>query len=493
MQKNRLRSACICMLVLYASLLVQAHATDNKNPKLTVVIIIDQFAYHYLPKLKNYFHYGLHTLLKDGQVYTQAYHAHGIPETTPGHHAISTGTLPKDHGAILNQWLNAEYKREYYVTDPDPKAAVFQPSYALRSSELVASKGKPDPAHPDGKSCVKTMVDGLSDQFVLASTPQCNHKAFALSLKAHPAIATAQRLGKPIWFDEVYGGFTSSKKYFDALPEWVSTFNKSKKFSTLSHVTWRTMRRTKNACYNFADIKNYDYAGLPFSMAAIPSIAIDRKLAQPFELYLKTPIASQALIDLAKSCIKHNFNKNSDRMLVWLSLSSLDLVGHIYGPDSLEAIDTLYHVDKQIADLMKFIHKIIDPKECLYVLTGDHGIPPMPELMQKRGIPNARRIMAQPLIDDMNKMILEKYALNTIVRGFEPTYFVLDKKLFGQQDHQKQMAILADLKNFLQHQPGIKRVWTAAELEQETFQADQPENHYKTQLYRDAAVTLSAW
>jgi len=49
-------------------------------------------------------------------------------------------------------------------------------------------------------------------------------------------------------------------------------------------------------------------------------------------------------------------------MLLWLSLSTLDLVGHFYGPDSMEAIDTLYHVDRQIKDLMKFIAKKIDKK-----------------------------------------------------------------------------------------------------------------------------------
>lgn len=483
MQKNRLSSAFICILVLCASLLEKIHASDCKDPRLTVVIIVDQFAYHYLPKLQNNFRYGLRTLFKEGQVYTQAYHAHGIPETTPGHHAISTGTLPKDHGAILNKWINKEYKKECYVTDPDPNAAVFKPQ---GSSYLDSCPEKAE----CGKSCVKTMVDGLSDQFMLASNPPSNRKVFALSLKSHPAIATANRLGKPIWFDETFGGFTSSKKYFCSLPEWVIAFNKAQKFSTRSHVVWRTMCRLQDSMYDFPDIKNYDYAGYNFSLVSLPSIAIDRKLSQPFELYLKTPAASQALIDLAKTCITHNLKKSSDRMLLWVSLSTLDLVGHIYGPDSIEAIDTLYHVDKQIQDLMNFIHKRIDPKHCLYVLTGDHGIPPMPELMQKRGIPQARRIMAQTLINDMNNMIAKSYSLNNIIKGFEPTYFIINKELLAQQDCQKQTAILSALKKFLQDQPGIKSVWTAAELRHLTFQPEQPENHYKTQLYHDRSGDL---
>lgn len=472
MQKTCLHFTFILMLLLSTSVLGNCHQTETKPPRLTVVIIIDQFAYHYLPKLKKHFRFGLHKLLRDGVCYQEAYHAHAIPETTPGHHAISSGILPKDHGAILNQWINEEYKKECYDIDNDPKAEVFKPCYARNSC-------KP----PCGKSCVKTMADGLSDQFILAPSQHINRKVFALSLKSHPAISTANRLGKPIWFDDVNGGFTSSKKYFSELPTWVTDFNREHKFSTLSNVCWQTMRRRQEACYNFADINNYDYAGYDFSLVTRPSIPIDRKAEKPFELYLKTPMASLALVNLAKSCIAHNLKKRSDHMILWLSLSTLDLAGHFYGPDSMEAIDTLYHVDKQIQDLMKFIAKKINLKDCLFVLTGDHGIPPMPELMQKRGIPNARRIMTQPLIDSMNKMIAQKYALNEIVKGFEPTYFVLNKQLLASLDTKQQEAVLSDLKKFLQNQEGIKRVWTVQELEEETFLPDQPESHYKTQMY----------
>ena len=111
MQKNK---SLLPLLVAFLTILTfPAHAKKTKQeriPRVTVVMIIDQFAYHYIPKLKKHLHHGLSELLSKGIVYTNAYHAHGIPETTPGHHALSSATLPKDHGAIAYQWFYRHYK-----------------------------------------------------------------------------------------------------------------------------------------------------------------------------------------------------------------------------------------------------------------------------------------------------------------------------------------------------------------------------------------------
>src|SRR3989338_1677657 len=93
-------------LIICISTIFQSMAFNNiPTPKLSVIIIIDQFAYHYLPKLKNHFRYGFKHLIKNGINYVNAYHPHGIPETTPGHNALNTGVLPNVHAAIGNKWI----------------------------------------------------------------------------------------------------------------------------------------------------------------------------------------------------------------------------------------------------------------------------------------------------------------------------------------------------------------------------------------------------
>ena len=450
-------------------------AKTPRQPKLVAVIIIDQFAYHYLPKLKKHFHYGLKELLTNGIVYTNAYHAHGTPETTTGHHALSTGSLPKDHGGILNQWIDHHYKKVCYDLDASPEAATLATG---------------PQSCPDGKSCHNTMVDGLSDQFIFSAAPNSHHKVFALSLKSHPAIATANRLGKAIWFDPIAGNFTSSKKYFTRLPEWVTRFNQEHKISEKTHVAWERMYSKKSVAYQFPDITNYDHAGYKFSIAGNKNIAIDHAAAAPYEMYLKTPNAGKALVELAKVCVDQNFTQASDRMLLWLSLSNLDLVGHFYGPDSLEAIDTIYHLDKQIKEFMDFVRRRVGENNCLFILTADHGIPPIPEIANKRGITIARRVLAKPLMQTMNTQIKQKYNIDEIVKAFEPTFFVLNKEALAICDAPTRAAIITDLKTFLHRQKGIKRVWESDELERLTFAPTQRENFYKMQLYHHRSGDL---
>lgn len=466
---NHILRIFVTIVLFYLSpYFLQAKSNKPRTPRLTVIFIIDQFAYHYIPKLKHHFHYGLEELFRKGIVYTEAYHAHGVPETTTGHHAISTGTLPKDHGGILNQWIDKDYQKVAYDEDKNPTAEVFQTVPATTFC---------------GKSPKNTMVDGLSDQFVLQSAPHQQHYVFSLSLKSYPAIATANRMGKAIWLDDVEGNFTSSKKYFSQLPSWLVQFNKEHKLPTLSHVSWKTIYSLDSAAYDFPFIQNYDYAGYSFSMVSKKLVPIDHKAQKPYDLYMKTPHASQTLIALAKTCVDQNFKKASDRMLVWICLSNLDLVGHMYGPDALETIDTIYHVDRQIKEFMDFAQRRVGQNNCLFVLTADHGIPPIPEITNLRGISFAQRIMAKPLIENINQFIGKKYHAQEIIKAFEPTYFVLNKKELAKRSTDDQKNIINDIKNFLKSQSGIKQVWTAEELKNTTFAPTDLENFYKTQLY----------
>lgn len=456
-------------------------------PQVTVVMVLDQGAFSYFPKLAPFFKHGFKHLLDHGIVYENAHHAHGVPETTPGHHAISTGTLPKYHGATYNSWVNPDnFSSVKYECDTSPDAAILDPNHEAATKTPAAT-------FQPGCSARHTMVDGLSDQFIsMRNThPNDNYHVWALSLKAHPVISCANRLGKAIWFDQKRGGFTSSKKYFDQLPTWVTKFNKKRGFASMTSLHWKTVYPLNHAAYNFPDSRNYDYAGYPESMATATTINCGTSCnagEQPFERYVKTPQSAQALFDLAKKCIDHI--ADNDRLLLWISISNLDLCGHIYGPDSLECIDIMYHLDRQIGDFMDFVNQEYGADNSLFALTADHGICPFPELTNKRGITLARRIMAPELIAGMNKLLQEKFGLENIVRSFEPTFFVLDQVQIKALDQEKQIKIIDELKQYLRAQPGIKKVWTFHELMQLPFEEDQFEQFYKNQLYKGRAGDL---
>lgn len=450
-----------------------------KAPKLTVVIVVDQFAHHIVQKLKPHFKYGLRKLLDEGIVYHQARHPHAVPETTPGHHALSTGVVPRDHGAVLNQWLNREGVRTYYETDAFDNAKEFSPTGL----------------YDDGKSPRHTDVDGLSDQFMLRSTDECPHQVFALSLKSYPAISMANRKGKAFWIDQRTGFFTSSKAYCDQLPDWVQQFNKDKRVDKLTHCTWKTVFNKKSKAYNFPEIRNYDFAGFDFSMIDKVKIPLKKngnksyknhknKDMLPYEMYCKTPQSSEHLLSFAKRCIKINLDKKNGKMLLWVSLSNFDLLGHFYGPDSMEAIDLAYHIDKQIGDFLNYLDGYVGKGNCLVVLTADHGIAPLPEIMHKRGFSAARRIMADDLIQRMNEHLKLKYQTGKIVAAYEPMHFRLNREIMRTLSQSQQDAVVDDLKKFLILEPGIKNAWSAEDLKTKYYELRSLEQFYRNQVYR---------
>lgn len=199
-------------IVLTASIALNG-ALYAQTPKLTVVIVIDQFSAHYIPKLRPFLKGGIKMLDQEGVSYLNAFYDHCLPATGPGHTLLTTGTYGSVHGIINNIWYDAEGQAMICDDDLRLQSAIFAP------------KG----THKHGKSAHNIMVDNLSDQLIMHSYPQAHNTVWSLSLKSRAAICMAGRLGKAIWFDDKTGHYTSSKAYFKELPEWVKAFNQEKK------------------------------------------------------------------------------------------------------------------------------------------------------------------------------------------------------------------------------------------------------------------------
>ena len=458
----------LCLLLLASCAWLQA-AEKPTPPKVTIVFVIDQFAYHYLPKLNPFLKHGIKTLLTKGVVFDDAHHPLAVPETTPGHHAISTGTLPKYHGATYNSWINSDYKKVKYETDTTSHGDVFR---------------NEQPCQP-GASPHNTKVDGLSDRFMQAAQGNPRFATYSFSLKMHPVIACANRQGKAIWLDGQTGEFTSSKAYFESLPSWLTAFNKKHKAALAKPLVWKTAYPYNSEAYAFPFSRDYEHAGAPISMINETKEPVSISGVSPQELFVRAPQSSQLLLLLVKKAIKQLKSDGKDNLLLFVSLSNLDLCGHIYGPDSMECIDIIYNLDKQISNFMDFTNKAFGAKNVLYVLTGDHGVCPLPEITAKKGYFPARRILAKKLINEMNALVKEHYNLDDFVKAYEPTFFVLDQEAIKAQSRETVRKMLHELKEYLLKQPGIKKVWTRREIARLPFQTDDLEQLYKNQLYKN--------
>jgi hypothetical protein len=87
---------------LLALLGAPAPAPAPPRPRLVVVITVDQLRPDYLDRYHTQLRGGLAMLLKQGAVFTEAYHDHAITETAPGHATILSGRWPAHTGIIRN-------------------------------------------------------------------------------------------------------------------------------------------------------------------------------------------------------------------------------------------------------------------------------------------------------------------------------------------------------------------------------------------------------
>ena len=183
----------------------------NERPKLVVGIVVDQMRYDYLTRFYNrYGEGGFKRMMNEG-FNCKNNHFNYIPTYTgPGHASIYTGTTPKYHGIISNDWYDKEIKKGVYCVQDD----------SIQSVGTSGSAGQMSPHR------MKTTT--FTDENRLFT--QSKGKSIGISIKDRGAILPAgHSANAAYWFrgkDE--GNFISSTYYMKDLPKWVKSFNASK-------------------------------------------------------------------------------------------------------------------------------------------------------------------------------------------------------------------------------------------------------------------------
>lgn len=328
-------------------LLIFTAPLQAQPPRLTIVFVIDQLASHFLMKHAAYLKGAFKHLLRDGIVYQQANVPHGMPATATGHAALSTGTYAHNHGIIGNYWYNPEgtQKLKCY-RDESQDAALFIPG--------GVSSGP-------GYSAKNMTVDGLSDQYMLARKKN-DRAVYAFSLKSRAAIGMGNHQGKCIWFDTQHGRMSSSKAFFDVLPDWLNQFNAQHPIAENNDISWRLMYSPSSKQYRYDYARNDEFCAFHEQtqkrrLTLIPkSGEAEKKYAAAHKWFEVVPEANQYVLDCAYTGIRHELPYNKD-MLVWISLSGIDKLGHRVGCYNIALIDMLYKLDMQIQGFMKTIKK----------------------------------------------------------------------------------------------------------------------------------------
>ncbi len=122
-----------------------------------------------------------------------------------------------------------------------------------------------------------------------------------------------------------------------------------------------------------------------------------------------SPFGNTLLLEIAKQAIvAEGLGQDDVPDLLSVSFSSNDLVGHTWGPDSHEVLDTTLRTDELIAELMQYLDTVVGRDRYALVLTADHGVCPLPEVAVQ-DVEGARRIPAKTEFAALEKHLATRF------------------------------------------------------------------------------------
>ncbi|MCU0256266.1 MAG: alkaline phosphatase family protein, partial [Vicinamibacterales bacterium] len=197
----------LALLALVAlSPMAPAAGADPAEPRLYVIVSVDQMRNDYLERYGHMWTKGLRRLVDGGARFTQSTYPYMNTVTCAGHATIGTGTVPARHGMVLNQWWDRTAQKVVACTD-DAMSGPLHANGATATS-ATGNSGRP--------LLAPTFADELRAQSGVAP------RVVSLSLKARSAIGMAGHGGDLVLWWDTQHGWTTSTAFTEQVPEWLT-------------------------------------------------------------------------------------------------------------------------------------------------------------------------------------------------------------------------------------------------------------------------------
>jgi hypothetical protein len=181
-----------------------------------------------------------------------------------------------------------------------------------------------------------------------------------------------------------------------------------------------------------------------------------------YEQWASSPYADTALTQLAEKAVDAlKLGNSSGTDFLAVSYSSVDLVGHEFGPRSREIQDILVRLDKDLANLFAHLDQKVGRGNYVVALTADHGVVPIPEDMQQTGADAG--LLHLPEVQERIEKALESfnYAKPAVARiAGSDIYFAPGVYEKLQADSNAMSYVLVAIRTA----PGVAAVYRAEEL-----------------------------
>ena len=432
--------------------------TSSGAPGLVVGVVIDQMRFDYLYKYQD--HYGeggFKRLLREGYNFKNTHFDYIPTVTAAGHASIYTGAGPEAHGIVGNSW--------YERSSGGLVSNVGDPSVRITGSVVD---------NPSGLSPARLLSSTITDQLRLGSN--FNAKVISVSLKDRGAILAGGRTANAAyWHDweSSPGHFVSSTYYMDELPGWVKSFNAKELSDSFLSQSWKPLLPISEYDESAPDdnphetlLRGKDAPTFPYDLEEM------RKLYEGqtnfYQVLWATPFGNTLTKDFALEALRNEgLGKHAYTDMLCVSFSTPDVVGHTFGPQSVEVQDIYLRLDRDLEDLLNNLDREVGKGNYVLFLTSDHGALPVVSYLKANKMQAGLAVIPK-MEQDLKFRLSQRFGAFEWISYFGYEQIYLDRKLIAEKKLSlpEVQAVVAD---FLREQPGIRMALTATDLQEKEY------------------------
>ncbi len=401
---------CFSALFLSNTGCCSKNLEKTNDVRLVLMVVIDQLRADIVTRLEHRFGKGgFKYLIDNGVWYKNARYEHVTTLTAVGHATLFTGATPAEHGIVGNYWIDRQ------------------------SGEVVKTMEGPDLQDPSRKIMGPMQLIGttIGDELALAFDRQS--QVFCVSIKDRGAILPGGYLGKAFWYNNKTGEFQTGEYYYKNDPPWLTAWNKLRKADQYKNRAWELLQERSAYIFGKSDNRPEEkpYNEPPeFNRTVVFPHSLEKYKNQEYYNQLcYTPFGDELTVDFACYVLKEEkLGQGVFTDMLTVSLTVTDLIGHAYGPCSLEYEDNVLHVDAALAKLFQVIDETVGLNRTLIVVTADHGVDLIPEYRERLGM-FAGRIDPADFVNVINRALKNKFNLKedkNFVMGFRNPSIYLD-------------------------------------------------------------------
>ena len=405
------------LLVVTSTSIAQNEKFSNysERSKLVIGIDVDQMRYDYLTRF--YDKYGGFKRMMNEGFNCKNNHFNYIPTYTgPGHASLYTGTSPKYHGIIANDWYDKELKRNIYCVEDT----------AVQSVGTRGDLGQMSPVR------MKTTTFGDENRLFT----QMQGKTIGISIKDRASILSAGHTANAAyWFQgKNEGNWVSSTHYMTELPKWVTDFNK--KHSVESYLkVWNTLYDIATYTESGSDLNTFEKGFKGKETATFPyDLATLKNDNGGHDILKSTPYGNSLTVDFAIEAIKgEQLGKDNITDVLTISFSCTDYVGHNFGVNSKEVEDTYLRLDLDLERLFKALDEKVGKNNYTVFLTADHAAVNVPAYLQSVKIP-AGYFDSKGFDKKINSFMETNYGASDLIESISNNQIFLNRNKLQELD-----------------------------------------------------------